>query len=144
MKILFDTSVLVAGIVERHPMHESAFPWLKDANAGQFEFIVSAHSLAELYAVLTALPLSPKIAPGTAWRLIRENVQSRAKVIPLSPTDYGSVIRRMADLGLSGGAVYDALIAKAAEKASIDHILTLNPDDFKRVWPEGQALIRLP
>ena len=144
MKILFDTSVLVAGIVERHPMHESAFPWLKGANAGQFEFIVSAHSLAELYAVLTTLPLSPKIAPGTAWRLIREDVQSRAKVIPLSPTDYGSVIRRMAELGLSGGAVYDAIIAKAPEKAGIDHILTLNPDDFKRVWPEGEALIRLP
>ena len=31
MKILFDTSVLVAALVESHPMHTRAFPWLKKA-----------------------------------------------------------------------------------------------------------------
>ncbi len=76
MRILFDTSVLVAGIVEAHPMHERAGPWLERARAGEFEFLAASHTLAELYAVLTRLPLSPRIWPGVARRLIQANVEA--------------------------------------------------------------------
>jgi len=31
MKTLFDTSVIVAGLIEAHPMHGRAFPWIKQA-----------------------------------------------------------------------------------------------------------------
>ena len=41
MKILFDTSVLVAAIVEPHPMHGRALPWLQRAKAGEFDSEVS-------------------------------------------------------------------------------------------------------
>jgi predicted nucleic acid-binding protein len=144
MKILFDTSMLVAGMVEPHAMHKTALPWLKRAWAGEFSFFVATHTLAELYAVLTSLPVSPRISPGVARRLVHENVATRAKAISLSAVDYGAVIRRMADLGLSGGIIYDGLAARAAQKAKVDHLLTLNPDDFKRVWPEGASLIVKP
>lgn len=77
MKILFDTSVLVAAVIEPHPMHTRALPWLKRARAGEFDFFVASHTLAELYAVLTTLPVSPRISPGTAWRLIHENIGTR-------------------------------------------------------------------
>lgn len=50
----------------------------------------------------------------------------------------------MANLGLSGGSVYDALIARSAQKSQVDRLLTLNVDDFKRVWPEGIEKITLP
>jgi predicted nucleic acid-binding protein len=50
----------------------------------------------------------------------------------------------MADLGLSGGIIYDALIAKAAQKSKVDHLLTYNVDDFKRIWPEGVKHIISP
>ena len=33
MKVLFDTSVLVAGMVAGHSRHEAAFPWLRKALA---------------------------------------------------------------------------------------------------------------
>ena len=141
---MFDTSVLVAGMVEPHPMHERALPWLKRARSGDLEFFVASHTLAELYAVLTTLPVSPRISPGAAWRLIREDVITAAKIISISPSDYGAVIRRVADLGMSGGIIYDAIITKAAQKAQVDRILTLNPDDFTRAWPEGATLISLP
>ncbi len=144
MKVMFDTSVLVAGMVEPHPMHERALPWLKRARSGDLEFFVASHTLAELYAVLTTLPVSPRISSGAAWRLIREDVITPAKVTPISPSDYGAVIRRAADLGLSGGMIYDALITKAAQKAQVERILTFNLDDFTRVWPEGASLISLP
>ena len=50
----------------------------------------------------------------------------------------------MADLGLTGGIVYSALIAKAARKAKVESLLTFNSDDFKRVWPEGEGVLYVP
>ena len=144
MKVMFDTSVLVAGMVEPHPAHDRALSWLKRARAGDLEFFVARHALAELFAVLTTLPVSPRISPGTARGLIRENVAGPAKTISLSAADYRAVIRRVSDLGLSGGIVYDAMIARAAKKIQVDRLLTLNPEDFKRIWPEGTSLITIP
>lgn len=144
MKVLFDTSALIAGVVEAHPMHERALPWLKRCKGGEMEFIVATHTLAELYAVLTTLPVTPKISPGTAARLVREDVEQPAKVISLSTSDYSVVLRRLSEFGLSGGVVYDALIARAAQKAKVDRLLTANPEDFKRVWPEGVSIITVP
>lgn len=144
MKILFDTSVLVAAIVEPHPLHSSAFKWLKRVRANELDMIIATHTLAELYAVLTTLPISPKITPGIARHLIHNDIETISKIVSFSPSDYSSVIKRMADLGLSGGVIYDAIIAKAAQKSGVDHILTFNIDDFKRVWPEGADHIVVP
>ena len=144
MNVLFDTSVLVAAIVQPHPMHSRALSWLKQAKAGELRYLIASHTLAELYAVLTTLPVTPRISPATAWRLIRENVETAATVIPLTPTDYRLVLKRLAELGVSGGVIYDALIARAAQKAQVDRLLTLNPDDFARVWPEGEAVLSVP
>lgn len=84
MKILFDTSVLESAIVEPHPMHSRAMPWLQRAKAGKFDFVVASHTLAELYAVLTTLPVRPRISPAIAWRLVHENVETSAKIVSLS------------------------------------------------------------
>ncbi len=144
MKILFDTSVMIAAMVEPHPMHSRAFPWLRRGKGGEFDILVSSHTLAELYAVLTTLPVSPKIKPWMARQLIYDNIQKISKIISLSSSDYISVIKQMADLGLSGGSVYDALIARSAQKSKVDHLITFNVDDFKRVWPEGIEKISQP
>ncbi len=144
MKILFDTSVLLAAIVEPHPLHQTAFLWLKRARWQEFDMLVASHTLAELYAVLTTLPISPRITPGSASHLIHSNIENIAKIVSLSASDYFVLIKRMANLGLSGGVMYDALITRAAEKSGADKVLTFNLDDFKRVWPEGEARITVP
>ena len=144
MKTLFDTSVIIAALVESHPMHERSFPWLKQAKEKKFELIVASHTLAELYAVLSTLPLKPRISSSVAWRLIKENIESTAKVISLTPAEYASTIKRLSDIGLIGGTIYDALIAGVAQKAKVDRLLTLNIDHFKRVWQEGEDKIITP
>jgi len=146
MKILFDTSLIVAAFVDTHPTHERAFPWIKRSKAKEFELVVAGHSLAELYAVLSTLPIKPRIPPSVAWRLIHENIdiESTAKIISLTPAEHISTIRRMSDLGMVGGAVYDALIAKVAQKSSVERLITLNTEHFRRVWPEGKKIIFLP
>lgn len=142
MKVLLDTSVLVAALVEPHPEHLRAFPWFSKGKSN--ELVISSHSIAELYAVLSTLPVSPRISPGLAWRLIHESVEPRVSIVPLSSSDYLATIKHMSDMGLSGGAVYDALIVKAAQKSGADRIVTFNMNDFKRVWPEAADRIVAP
>lgn len=144
MKVLCDTSVLVAALVESHPMHALAFPWLERAKGGEVEVLASTHSVAELYAVLTSLPLRPRISPAVARQLIDEIVEDTVSLIELSVSDYTRVIARMAELGLAGGTVYDALIARAAEKSGVDHLITFNERDFRRVWPDGEKVVTKP
>ncbi len=67
-----------------------------------------------------------------AQRLIKENLQ-QFEVIPLTSDDYKIVIEMMVNLNLTGGGIYDALIAQAAIKADAAILLTLNPKHFIRL-----------
>jgi predicted nucleic acid-binding protein len=133
MRTVFDTSVLVAALVQPHPMHHRAFPWLKQAKAHEIDMIISSHTLAELYAVLTTLPVSPRISPDMAWRLINENIVKVASIISLKSSDYMTVIKELRDSGLPGGIVYDALLVQSAAKSNADNLLTFNVSDFDRL-----------
>jgi predicted nucleic acid-binding protein len=126
--------VLLAAMLEQHRDHGRCLPWLQRAQRGALELQVAAHSIAELYAVLSSYPTRPRISTAAAARLIRENVIATASVIALTGTDYAAVISRLAERSLPGGVVYDALIAQAALKAGADRLVTLNPRDFQRVW----------
>lgn len=136
MRVLLDTSVLVPALVPALPQHEKAAPHLEAAASGEVDLAISTHALAECYASLTSLPLSPKIAPGQARRLIEENVASNAEtIVTIGADDYLGVLQRMADLGLQSGAVYDGLHVQCAEKASAAELRTFNGRDFRRIPP---------
>jgi len=137
MSALLDTSVLVAALVAELPEHEEAAAVFREALSGEPSLHVSTHALAELYAVLTTLPLSPRISPGQAAELIRRNVLAKTRVISLGANDYEAVIDRMTRLGLSGGAIYDALHVHAAEKAQVNRLYTFNGRDFRRMPPSA-------
>ncbi|RMD64853.1 type II toxin-antitoxin system VapC family toxin [Candidatus Parcubacteria bacterium] len=135
MRILLDTSVLVAAMVEAHPAHEQGLAWLKRVTSEADKGLVAAHSLAELYAVLTTLPVHPPISPLDAQQLIKHNVIEKLEIVFLSDQDYIQVIEHLAALGIVGGATYDALILRAAAKAKVDLVVTFNERDFQRVCP---------
>ncbi|MCD6570473.1 MAG: PIN domain-containing protein [Deltaproteobacteria bacterium] len=144
MRTLFDTSIIVAALIESHPMHERAFPWFKQAKTKEFDLVVASHTLAELYAVLSALPIKPRISPAVAWRLVHENIETMADIVSLSPAEYSSTIKHMSELGLSGGIIYDALIAKVAQKSRVERLFTLNIEHFRLVWPGGGKILNTP
>ncbi len=131
MRIFFDTSVLIAAMVERHPAHSRALPWLSRAKAKTFSWGVAAHSIAETYAILTTLPLKPRISPQLACRFIRENVENSATILALNPSEYSQMIKALAEQELTGGIVYDSIILWAALKYGADQLLTLNPRAFQ-------------
>lgn len=136
MKILLDTSVLVAAIVEVHPAHEVSLPWLQQVKNNTTEGMIAAHSIAELYAILTTLPIHPKISPTIAKQVIQQDVLSVCEIIALSDEDYKAVITHLAEANIAGGVIYDALILYAALKAEVEQVITLNEKDFRRIYPE--------
>jgi len=137
VKALLDTSVLVPAFVGSLPRHAPALACYRTSLAEGNELFVAAHSLAEVYAVLTRLPVRPRISGGAARRIIRENIVARSRVVSLAARDHDAVLDRMADLGLTGGTVYDALIVQAALKAKVDKLFTFNAAHFRRVWPRA-------
>lgn len=143
MRILLDTSVLVAAFVLGHPRHQVCIPWLQQVRSGKLQGFIATHTLAEVYAVLTRLPVSPRISPMLAQRLIEENLKE-FEAIALTAEDYQEVIAIMTNLKLTGGAIYDALIAKAAVKARVEHLFTLNPDHFTRLGEEIAQIVQVP
>lgn len=145
MRVLFDTSVLVPAVVQAHPMHARALPWLMRAQGGEdLQLVLSSHSLAELYASLTRLPVSPRVTPERAAKIIGGVAAAAREIVSLLPEDYLSTIQRISGMELAGGIVYDALIAHAAEKARVEHLITFNSAHFRRVWPEGEARLITP
>ncbi len=140
-RIFFDTSVLIPALIANHPRHAEAARRLERVHAGAIQLVISTHTIAELYATLSALPVSPRISSGEAVQLIRENVLSRAEIVALDESDYEQVISLAAEMDVSGGAVYDALHVHAARKAVADRLWTMNERDFVRIWPDHGGII---
>jgi predicted nucleic acid-binding protein len=143
VKVLFDTSVLVAALIVSHPKHESCFDRLKAAESGLIQGFISTHSLAELYSVITRLPVQPHVSPEQAQKVITEALQY-LEMISLLPSDYQTVIAQVANLNLPGGSIFDALIAQAALKAKVDVLMTLNPKHFIRLGTAIANLVQVP
>lgn len=134
MKIILDTSVMVATLVAAHPAHARAVRRYEHLLSEGDKLFLCAHSLAELYAVLTRMPTSPRIGPDTARRLIEDNIRlTSIGIVSLDAKDYMEVVDRMATLGLVGGVMYDMLIVQAARKTKAHAILTLNEFEFSRL-----------
>jgi predicted nucleic acid-binding protein len=132
---LLDTSVLVAAMVEAHPMHELALPWLQRVKGASDLGVVAVHSIAELYAILTTLPVHPQISPSIARRLIERNVLDSCEIVSLSQ-DYIAIIDHLSESGTVGGVTYDALTLHTALKANADRVITLNEKDLQRICTE--------
>ncbi len=143
MKILYDTSVLIAALLVNHPNHCLALPKLEMAQRREVNGYVSTHTLAELYSVMTRLPEPLRVSPDEALSASADLVEY-IEVVPLQAKDYQAAIAQMAALKLPGGGVFDALIAQAALKASADCLLTFNQKDFIRLGEAIAALVQVP
>ena len=108
--IAVDTSVAVPLLVAAHNAHDSVVRWWAER-----EVVLSGHALAETYSVLTRLPGDARVSSADAAVLIARRF---SPPLLLSPEASGSLPGRLADLGISGGAVYDAMVALAAAEAN--------------------------
>ena len=72
------------------------------------------HALVETYAVLTRLPGDLRLQADDARPLLRERFEHPV-VLPEAVA--AAAVERLAGLGVTGGATYDALVALAAKEA---------------------------
>lgn len=145
MRLYFDTSTLVAAFVQGHPHSGPALQCLEDMVSRKHQGYTSAHSLAELYAVLTRAPFQPRITPAVAWHLLEENVLPVLELVTLTATEYQEVIRSCVAGQHTGGRTYDAIHLHCALKVDCDKLYTLNVKDFRALAPDTfQARIVTP
>ncbi len=76
--------------------------------------------------------------------LFLETMRERFTLIALDDKEYFRAIEEAAAAGVTGGAVYDALIARCALKAGAETIYTWNASDFHRLGPEVARRVRTP
>ena len=135
MNIFFDTTVLVAASIASHPHHVQAFAALKRVATGLDKGFISTHSIAEVYAALTRLPVDPRIHPAEASRLVTGNLLPHFTAIPIDQLDYLEALRTVTDGGWAGAKIYDALLLRCAAKSNVDRIYTFNLGDFRLLAP---------
>ena len=145
MDIFFDTTVLVAASEQGHPHYAQARPALRRVAAGQDKGFMGVHSIAEVYAALTRLPVQPRIHPLEAARIVTDNILPHFEVCTLGKEDYLEALNTMANGGWSGAKIYDALLLRCAARCTVDRIYTFNLGDFKQLAPASlQAIICAP
>src|SRR5271156_3233671 len=130
MKALLDTSVLVAAFYEDHEHHTESLELLlrhekKDA-------CCAAHSLAEVYATLTAMPGAKRANPMEAV-LFLGSLRERLTAIGLDGDEYQSAAELAAASGASSGGIYDALIGQCFLKSQAEFLYTWNLRHFQRL-----------
>lgn len=142
--IFFDTSVIVAGLIEAHPHYEKSNPWLGKIVSGKDKGGISSHTLAELYSSLTSIPVVPRLRPDQALHLIEESILKHFKIYEFKKEDYINVLKNSSLHSIKGGMVYDALHILAAQKMKANIVLTLNLKHFLSIWSEGKKILRSP
>jgi toxin FitB len=120
--LLLDTSAAIALVLEDHEGHAATVAAVRGHRLG-----LAGHAWFETYSVLTRLPGDLRRSPADAARLIAHDFPETAF---LGPSEAAALGAELARLGISGGSVYDALVAAAARH----HGHPLLTRDL-RAWP---------
>lgn len=126
--IAVDTSVAVAAALPWHESHGAARSALPDARS-----TLIAQVAVETYSVLTRLPPSQRVPAAVA-----RDYLNQAFILPplvLVAESYARLIDVAVEEGITGGAVYDAIVAATAREAGVT-LLTLD----RRAIPTYQRL----
>ena len=124
---LLDTSTAVALVVEDHEAHAATLEAVIGRRLG-----LAGHAWFETFSVLTRLPGSLRRSPGDVIRVLAHNFPASVFLGEDEAVELG---RDLVRLGISGGAVYDALVGAAARQ----HRLKLVSSDA-RARPVYEAL----
>jgi toxin FitB len=108
MTVAIDTSVAIPLLVRSHDDHAAVARWWN----GQ-KIALSGPALAETYSVLTRLPGDARLAPSDAARLLSTRFSPPLLLSSRRARSLPDILSRR---GIAGGAVYDALVALAAQE----------------------------
>jgi predicted nucleic acid-binding protein len=136
--IFFDTSVLLAGLVELGDQSLASGRILDAISRGSIGHPMTAwHCCLEFYSVATRLPAGLRLEPEQARRLIEAEILARFDVRDLPLDQRARFLADAARDRVSGGGVYDAHIAETARAASAGIVVTDNRRHFVALLRHG-------
>ncbi len=141
MREFFDTSVFVAAFWGGHVHHQASLRLVSAARKSQSA--CALHTLAEVYATMTALPVRDVIPPAQALLFIEE-IRDRCTLVGLDEEDYRHAIDQAAARGFVSGRIYDGLLLRCAAKIRARTIYTWNLKHFQSIDPGQASKIRTP
>jgi len=106
--LLLDTSAAVALVVEDHEAHAATLEAVRGRRLG-----LAGHAWFETYSVLTRLPGGRRRSPADVAVLLAHDFPATEFLSAKGAVALGP---ELAGLGISGGAVYDALVGAAARQ----------------------------
>lgn len=101
-----DTSVAVAALDAGHLAHAPCVDVVRELRPA-----LAGHAAFEVFSVLTRMPGALAVDPGDAVRLLERVFPDQ---VWLTPARSRALYGRLAAIGITGGAVYDALVGEAA------------------------------
>ncbi len=106
--IAVDTSVVVAAFASWHEGHEAV------ASVMAMGARLPAHCALESYSVLTRLPPPHRVGGALARDFIRRRFAEPWLV--LDPADHATLLDRLVEEAVTGGAAYDGLVGLTAAR----------------------------
>jgi predicted nucleic acid-binding protein len=131
VKAFFDTSVILAGLVDFGPQSAPAQSVMHAVAENVIPGPRTAwHCCLEFFSVATRLPPEYRLSPADACRLLQEEVLARMAVHDLPSGDRERLLKAAVQDDTAGGRIYDAHIAEVARAAGADVIVTDNRRHF--------------
>ena len=129
--VFFDTSVLLAGLVDFGPQSAPAQAVMHAVAERQVPNAATAwHCCLEFFSVSTRLPPEYRLSPADASQLLEAEVFGRMAVHDLPPAHRLPMLKAAADDRTAGGRIYDTHIAEVARVAGAAVVVTDNRRHF--------------
>jgi predicted nucleic acid-binding protein len=110
--LLFDTSAALAFVDSENPAHEQSWELAVKRPRG-----LAGHAKFEFFSVLTRLPMPKRLDSADATRLIHQEF-GESRFLPSD--SMGSLLDEFTRLGITGGMVYDGLVAATARHHGLE------------------------
>lgn len=142
IKAFFDTSILLAGLIELGETSEFPQRLMDGVAADRVRRPCTAwHCCLEFYSVSTRLPEEFRLEPEEALRLIEEELLARFQVHQLPGEGRKNLFRFAVRDKVMGGRIYDSHIAEIAKFAGVNLVVTENRRDFMGLLRHGIRLL---
>ena len=131
MSVFFDTSVLLAGLVDFGPQSAPAQSLMHAVAEKRLEAAATAwHCCLEFFSVATRLPPEFRLSPADASLLLHNEVFERITVHDLPERDRLPMLQAAGSDGVAGGRLYDTHIAEVARAIGATVVITDNRRHF--------------
>ena len=105
--LLLDSSAALAYVSELNPHHRAV-----NARVDGRQLGLAGHAAYETFSILTRIPPPARVNASRAERLLKSSFPETRF---MDAQAAGAIVSHFAELGIIGGAVYDGLVAAAAE-----------------------------